>query len=139
MAVKTSTLQIAGLVFCTIVAIGVGVGIYFMVSTTPQVDNRLGPYAPGGQSPFVAQRKDNSQYQVIMTTFTTDSTGTKQFNAPYYIMFNPSVSSDPKLTVFGTFSAATAFLNGNWGPAVKDYSNISTSTASTDYTASSIQ
>lgn len=94
-------------------------------------EQQLGPNAPTGQIVFRAQRKDNNKYQVVLSTKPTSST-----YGNYYIMYNPTISSDPNLTVFDTRVAAyqyywdTAYVAS---PLNKAYTPLSTTTLDVDY------
>lgn len=112
-------------------------GVFGQGKTTAQ---RLGPDAPANQKPVIAQRIDNSKYQVLLSTFTYSGAGTsgsQVWNQVYYIMFNPATSSsDPTQTVFDTFDAAYAYYNSDYvaTPLNKSYSAVSTTLLNADYT-----
>lgn len=101
---------------------------------------RLGPDAPANQKPVIAQRNDNSKYQVLLSTFTYSGAGTsgsQVWNQVYYIMYNPTTSSsDPTQTVFDTYDAAYAYYNSDYvaSPMNKSYSPVSTTLLNADYT-----
>lgn len=101
---------------------------------------RLGPDAPANQKPVIAQRNDNSKYQVLLSTFTYSGAGTsgsQVWNQVYYIMYNPATSSsDPTQTVFDTYDAAYAYYNSDYvaTPMNKSYSPVSTTLLNADYT-----
>lgn len=99
---------------------------------------RLGPNAPANQKVVIAQRNDNSKYQVVLSTYSGAGTSasTMTWDQMYYIMFNPATGSDPTLTVFDTYDAAYNYYNTEYvaSPMNKSYSPISTTALNADYT-----
>jgi len=111
------------------------VWVVILVLTGKQTTaQKLGPNAPANQQPVIAQRNDNSKYQVLLST-STSSAGTQTWNQVYYIMYNPSTSSDPTQTVFDTYAAAQSYYNSDVGTLKnKSYSPVSTTLLNADYT-----
>lgn len=117
-------------IIVVVVIILLATGVFALV---PNVDRR-GPNAPSGQSSVVAQRKDNGKYQVLLTT-SSMSGSLRVYDQPYYIMFNPAISTDPSQTVFDSIGEANTFYDSAYvaSPPNKQYSTISTNPVNTDY------
>lgn len=121
------------LIIAVIVVVALGIaGVFGQGKSSTQ---RLGPNAPANQQPVIAQRSDNSKYQVLLSTFTYTS-GKPVWNQVYYIMYNPATSSDPTQTVFDSFDAAYAYYNTDYvaTPMNKSYSPVSTTLLNADFT-----
>ena len=130
-AIVVGVLVIGGLVAAAVV-----VSSTASSSAPPNVN----PYAPGGppnQTPVVAQRLDNNKYQVLLSSATKAvNGGTVTWDHQYFIIYNPTTSSDPSMTVFDSSDAAKAYYRSEYiaSPPNKQYSTISRSALNADYT-----
>ena len=124
------------IILIIVVIVVLAMGGYFGQGLTKE--QRLGPNAPANQKVVIAQRNDNSKYQVVLSTYSGagTSSATTTWDQMYYIMFNPATGSDPTLTVFDTYDAAYNYYNTEYvaSPMNKSYSSISTTALNADYT-----
>lgn len=134
----TSVIIVVLLIIVVVVIVFLAMaGVFGQGLTSAQ---RLGPDAPADQKPVIAQRNDNSKYQVLLSTFTYSGAGRSApqvWNQVYYIMYNPATSSsDPTQTVFDSFDAAYAYYKTEYvaTPMNKSYSAVSTTLLNADYT-----